>query len=68
MCGYCQNEDERRPHLVAVYEITDNGKMIIGFNSHGEFENPFPKIPVNRKDVIVYQMLIKSITESNVKV
>ena len=68
MCGYCVNEDEKRPHLVAVYEITDNGKMIIGMNSHGEFDNPYPKIEVKRRDVIVYQMLIKSITESNVKV
>ena len=36
-------------------------------NSYGEFDSPYPKIEVKRKDVTVYQMLIKSITESKAK-
>ena len=54
MVGYCQNEDENRPHLVAVDEITDNGKLIIGLNSYGQYNNPDPRIEVRRKDVRVF--------------
>lgn len=57
--------NKKKPHLVAVDEIIERGRTIIGWNSFG-LENQKPELDVTRADVKVYQILVQSITEDDV--